>query len=194
MFEIPDEPLGITQVIQAARNGCFPKLKVLEISFPDELRMEDHVKPIVQSCRSTLKTLKFKVRRGIAPAEIEDMSAMTFLNNVDLKVKLHIHIDFGCVCDFYIENLAQMQSLTHLHLRQKEVVGLDKLAAFPKLRVITLFRCRLRLDEKKKLLKTPGNLKYIEFVECLLLSRDDDGEAYKVVKQCTFTCSGLAEN
>ena len=188
LFVGTDEPSHTAQVIQAARSGCFPNLRTLEIDFWSKLRIEE-VQPFLQSCCSTLKTLRLDSTIAPSPGDIESINAVISPKDINLELSFGVHEERH----YSVSSLAKIQSLTRLLLEYQQFGDIHRLAAFPKLREVRFIECSLSLSEKKKILKTPGNLKRMEFLDCILLSRDDDGKMHEVAKQHSFTWNGLSE-
>ena len=69
------------------------------------------------------------------------------------------------------------------------------MAAFPKLRAVRIDNCEVQVDEKEKLLKTPGNSKCIDFNCCALVREAGGGKELDIlVEEFDFTWNGLSKN
>ena len=185
----PAKSLDAIRIVEAAENGCFTSLKKLEIDYVDSFNIPEVVSPIMKSCRSTLKTLKLNLNTVLTPADFEVISAVDHFKDIDLDLSIlsggeHLSV----------EHLAKIESLTCLSIDSKQVVDICRLTTYPKLRVVKFFYCELSLSEKNKMLKAPGNLKCMEFIDCVLFSQDDKGNKYNAVKRYNLAWSGLREN
>ena len=165
-FDDPTLPADFERIAEAATRGCFPKLREFIVeSDPDYNYSISWLRPILKACQATLKILDLRTIGFFTPEDVETLNGVSLQEGFELKVSI-VPPTLCSDYDYSATILMKLINLTCISVQHANIQDLHRLTKLPKLRAARFKYCVVKVEEKEKLLKEFGRLKYIEFRAC----------------------------
>ena len=180
---------ALKHVADAASKGYFPNLQKLVVNIgqydPEISNPIMPFVPIIMARRKTLKLLDVTDCPPIRYEEIKMLEKMPLLSDFELKVAIRSNFHEK----YHASWLSEADHLSSFELFDADIRKIECLGRLPKLQKATFDDCRVQRRDLDALFKRPGQLKFLEFTECDVLSEDADGNT--VIDKYNFTWNAL---
>ena len=158
----------VKHVVDAAVDGCFPKLEKLIVKlkiscYEDDCLLFPLLRPMLVACRLSLKLLDVILPVLVKKEDVDMLNSLNMRQDFELRFtavspsrRIQKYSSFDCV------SLRDANFLTSINFKGWLLNNIDRLSRLRKLRAVRFVGCIVQRDEIPKLKKLPGNLKYIE--------------------------------